>query len=139
MADTVYNSLIFVLAIFLLVNRILQILPRAYISQSPLQLRDQMTIFWPVRSTWKERLYLLGYVLIRKLLAPLLPLYSFPQAGNPKKWWQTSFSYVNEGNIPGPNCSHVLCVTSNISIAWGFMEVHNQPEPDLLRLIPQLK
>ena len=86
MADTIYNSLIFVLTILLLVNRILQILPRAYIPQPPLQLRDQMTTFWPVRSTWKERLHLLGHVLIRKLLAPFLPLYSFPQAGNSEKW-----------------------------------------------------
>ena len=86
MADTVYNSLKFVLAILLLVNRILQILPRAYIPQPPLQLRDQMTTFWPVRSTWKERLHLPDHVLIRKLLAPLLPLYSFPHAGNPEKW-----------------------------------------------------
>ena len=45
MADTVYISLVFVLTIFLLVNRILQILPQAYISQPLLQLRGQMTTF----------------------------------------------------------------------------------------------
>ena len=70
MAETVYNSLIFILPIFLLVDRIPQILPGAYIFQPPLQLS---MVTWPRSGQWEvsgeEGLQLLCPVLIRKLLA----------------------------------------------------------------------
>lgn len=70
MAETVYNSLIFILPTFLLVDRTPQILPRAYIFQPPLQLS---MVTWPCSGQWEvsgeEGLQLLCPVLMRKLLA----------------------------------------------------------------------